>query len=167
MIYNLCMKIAGAFQRTIVSPLITHEFSRCGQKVYISRKCIFAGQKNISIGNDVSFGPECIVYCTKAKLTIGSHVIIEPRVTFVTGDHRIDLADKPMSLVTDKEKLPENDQEIVIGDDVWIGSNVTILKGVTIGDGAIVTAGAVVTKNVEPFTIVGEVPAKRIKKRFS
>lgn len=51
-----------------------------------------------------------------------------------------------------------------IGNKVWIGANVTILPGVSIGDGAIIAAGAVVTKDVEPDTIVGGVPAKRIKK---
>ena len=55
--------------------------------------------------------------------------------------------------------------DINIGTDVWIGSNAVILKGVTIGDGAIVAAGAVVTKDVQPYTIVGGVPAKFIKNR--
>ena len=50
---------------------------------------------------------------------------------------------------------------------MWIGYNVTILGGVSIGDGAIVAAGAVVTKDVEPYTIVGGVPAKPLKKRFT
>lgn len=54
----------------------------------------------------------------------------------------------------------------IIGNDVWVGSNVVILQGVKIGDGAIIAAGAVVTKDVEPFSIVGGVPAKIIKKRF-
>ncbi|WP_276318881.1 CatB-related O-acetyltransferase [Longirhabdus pacifica] len=54
-----------------------------------------------------------------------------------------------------------------IGNDVWIGSNAVILQGVKIGNGAIIAAGAVVTKDVEPFTIVGGVPANFIKKRFS
>ena len=55
----------------------------------------------------------------------------------------------------------------VIGNDVWIGNNVLIMDGITVGDGAIIAAGAIVTKNVEPYTIVGGVPAKLIKKRFA
>ncbi len=56
---------------------------------------------------------------------------------------------------------------VTIGHDVWIGHNVTVLPGVTIGNGAAIGAGAVVTKNVEPYTIVAGVPAKRIRARFS
>ncbi|SCY09140.1 Acetyltransferase (isoleucine patch superfamily) [Lachnospiraceae bacterium XBB2008] len=55
---------------------------------------------------------------------------------------------------------------IIIGNDVWIGGNAIILPGINIGDGAIVAAGAVVTKDVEPYSIVGGVPAKVIKYRF-
>lgn len=56
---------------------------------------------------------------------------------------------------------------VLIGNDVWIGANVTILNGVHIGDGAIIAAGAVVVKDVPPYTIVGGVPAKEIRKRFT
>ncbi|WP_082510254.1 MULTISPECIES: CatB-related O-acetyltransferase [unclassified Rhizobium] len=55
---------------------------------------------------------------------------------------------------------------IVIGNDVWIGAGVTVLRGAKIGDGAIIAAGAVVTRDVEPYSIVGGVPAKHIKYRF-
>lgn len=55
--------------------------------------------------------------------------------------------------------------ECVIGNDVWIGCNAVICRGVHIGDGAVVAAGAVVTKDVEPYTIVAGVSAKKIKER--
>jgi acetyltransferase-like isoleucine patch superfamily enzyme len=57
--------------------------------------------------------------------------------------------------------------EVIIGNDVWIGARATILSGVTIGDGAVIGAGAVVIGDVLPYSIVGGVPAKLIKFRFS
>ena len=60
-----------------------------------------------------------------------------------------------------------DNRPVKIGNDVWIGANVIILPGVTIGDGAVLAAGAVVTKDVEPYAIVGGVPAKRIRYRFT
>ena len=65
------------------------------------------------------------------------------------------------------DKAWDNKGDIVIGNDVWIGYEAVILAGVTIGDGAIIGARAVVTKDVPPYTIVGGVPAKPIRKRFS
>ena len=59
------------------------------------------------------------------------------------------------------------DHWVTIGHDVWIGHGVTVLAGVTIGTGAVVGAGAVVSKDVEPYTIVGGVPARLIKRRFT
>lgn len=61
----------------------------------------------------------------------------------------------------------DNKGDIIIGNDVWIGYEAIILAGVTIGDGAIIGSRAVVTKDVPPYTIVGGVPAKVIRKRFS
>ena len=61
----------------------------------------------------------------------------------------------------------DNKGDIVIGNDVWIGYEAVILAGVTIGDGAVIGARALVTKDVPPYTIVGGVPAKPIRKRFS
>lgn len=60
----------------------------------------------------------------------------------------------------------DNKGDIVIGNDVWIGYEAVIMAGVHIGDGAIIAAHAVVTKDVPPYTIVGGVPAKEIRKRF-
>lgn len=55
---------------------------------------------------------------------------------------------------------------MIIEEDVWIGANVTILKGVTIGKSSIIAAGALVIKDVPPYSIVGGVPAKFIKKKW-
>ena len=60
----------------------------------------------------------------------------------------------------------DNKGDIVIGNDVWIGYQAVILAGVTVGDGAIIGSRAVVTRDVPPYTIVGGVPAKPIRKRF-
>ena len=60
----------------------------------------------------------------------------------------------------------DNKGDIVIGNDVWIGYEAVILSGITVGDGAIIGTSAVVTKDVPPYTIVGGVPAKHIRKRF-
>ena len=61
----------------------------------------------------------------------------------------------------------DNKGDIIIGNDVWIGYEAVIMAGVTIGDGAIIGTRAVVTKDVPPYTIVGGVPAKTIRKRFN
>lgn len=58
------------------------------------------------------------------------------------------------------------DHQVIIGHDVWIGHGATIMPGVIIGNGAVIGAGAVVTKDVEPYSVVGGVPAKLIKMRF-
>lgn len=64
-------------------------------------------------------------------------------------------------------KFNEEDYPITIGNGVWVARGCIIMDGVTIGDGAIVAAGAVVTKDVPPFAVVGGVPAKVVKYRFS
>lgn len=134
--------------------------------VYIRPSSDFKGLDNLSVGGS-SLPKGTIIYCTLAPCTIGRKVIFGPRPTIITGDHRVDVLGKFIVDVSDNEKLPNTDLPVVIEDDVWCGANVTILKGVTIGHGSIVAAGAVVTKSFPPYSIVGGVPAKLIRKRFS
>lgn len=106
---------------------------------------------------------------TKNMLKIGNFCSIADKVTFMLG------LDHPTNLIS---TYPFKDYffngisaiskgDIILDDDVWIGYNVTILSGVHIGQGAIVAAGAVVTKDVPPYAIMGDVPAKIVKYRFS
>ena len=111
------------------------------------------------------------------KLKIGKFCSIAcgTKFLFNSANHALDsLSTYPFPLFfeewnLEKEKVTEawdNRGDIVIGNDVWSGYEAVILSGVTIGDGAIIGTRAVVTKDVPPYTIVGGVPAKPIRKRF-
>lgn len=84
--------------------------------------------------------------------------------------HKVELVNK-YGIYKENAKFENSNirdnKPIIIGNDVWIGANVVILPGVKVGDGAIVAAGAVVTKDVAEYAIVGGVPAKLIRYRFS
>lgn len=112
------------------------------------------------------------------RLMIGKFCSIAcgARFLFNSANHRLaSLSTYPFPIFYEEWGLPvsritdawDNKGDIVIGNDVWIGYEAVILAGVTIGDGAIIGARAVVTKDVPPYTIVGGVPAKPIRKRFS
>jgi acetyltransferase-like isoleucine patch superfamily enzyme len=120
----------------------------------------------IYVGNNVHLGVRPTLSATHSSIRIGNNVIFGPEVTIHGGNHRCDLIGRFISDVKECEKLPENDLDVVIDDDVWIGTKAIILHGVTVGRGVIVAAGAVVTKNVPPYNIVGGVPARTIKLRW-
>ena len=112
------------------------------------------------------------------RLTIGKFCSIAcgAKFLFNSANHALgSLSTYPFPIFFEEWGLPvediprawDNKGDIVVGNDVWIGYEAVILAGVTIGDGAVVGARAVVTKDVPPYAIVGGVPAKLIRKRFS
>lgn len=112
------------------------------------------------------------------RLVIGKFCSIAcgARFLFNSANHALgSLSTYPFPIFFEEWGLPvediprawDNKGDIVVGSDVWIGYEAVILAGVTIGDGAVVGARAVVTKDVLPYAIVGGVPAKSIRKRFS
>ena len=153
-----------------------------------SAKIFFNDIKTLYIENDVSIGAFTIIYCTNednknikselsigqgtyigemnnirasgAKIIIGKKCLISQFVSIIGVNHSIEkdkyIKDQPWEI---------NKINVFIEDDVWIGTGSTILPGVTIGKGAIIAAGSVVNKNVDPYTIVGGVPAKYITQR--
>lgn len=152
----------------IWAPVWKRCMKHCGKGVYIRpMSSDIKGLENLSIGDHTLIPKGSTFYCTRAELRIGNKVIFGPKPTIITGDHRIDLIGKYIIDVTDDEKLPDQDASVIIEDDVWCGANVTILKGVTIGRGSVVAAGAVVTKSCPSYSIIGGVPAKILKRRFT
>ena len=137
-----------------------------GGKRTIGYPYIIQGVNNIIMDEPVSIGPGSTIYTTGAKLIVKKHVITGPNLTIITGDHKY-IAGRWLDSVKGEEKEPFYDQDVVIEEDVWIGCNVTILKGVTIGRSSIIAAGSLVVKDVPPYSIVGGVPAKVLKRKFS
>jgi acetyltransferase-like isoleucine patch superfamily enzyme len=129
-----------------------------GKRVYIDSNVYFRYPKKIKIGNDVSLNRGCEFYASwhhkQTFIILCNNIRVGPAVKFFAAGHDVGYLN-----------LPDNAKSIYVGDHVWIGGNSTILQGVTIGEGAIVAAGSVVTKSVEPYTIVGGIPARFIKKR--
>lgn len=113
-------------------------------------------------------------YCSIGSF-VQTYVGRHPANTFVSTHPSFFSPKSPSGFSFVKEAIFEEhlfvDEEkryvVNIGNDVWIGNNVTILDGIQIGDGSIVAAGSMVTKDVAPYTIVGGIPAKPIKKRFT
>lgn len=160
------------------------------KNVHISSKTIFEG-KNAVFNNSkiidsyIGFGTYIANNSTIRKTKIGKYCAIGDNVRTYLGNHPVkdfvsihpaffSILQQSGFTFTEKQLFEEHkyiDAEkryvCQIGNDVWIGSNVLIIDGIEIGNGAVVASGAIVTKNVEPYTIVGGVPAKRIKKRFS
>ena len=112
-----------------------------------------------------------VTFDSKTKLRIGSFVSIAQQFAFLLDvEHYIDhLSTFPWNVKMLGESTPEtfSKGDIVIDDDVWIGYGATIMSGVHVAQGAVIAAGAVVTKDVPAYAVVGGVPAKVIKNRFT
>ena len=131
--------------------------------------CITVGQESYGVLNVNNFDhiPSDVV-----GLEIGNFCSIADNVNFLlAGEHNLDrISTFPfMRYMPDRKILSDSSSKgkIIIRDDVWIGYGATILSGVKIGQGAVVATGAVVTKDVPEYAIVGGIPAKVIKYRFS
>lgn len=125
-----------------------------GERVWISKTFGCDCGKNIFIGNDFT-GNFNLTILDIHEVHIGDHVMIGPNTLITTVGH-------PLSPKARRAYMAKA-APISIGNDVWIGGNVTILPGVNIGNNVVIAAGAVVTKDVPDNTLVGGIPARKMR----
>jgi maltose O-acetyltransferase len=123
-----------------------------GTNIQMGCRILHGHKINLGERNVVNFG--CMLDGRRFSIRTGNDVSIGPEAAILTLGH-----DPQSSAFADRGG------DVVIGDRAWIGYRAIILPGITIGEGAAVAAGAVVTRDVEPFTIVAGVPAKKIGER--
>lgn len=160
-IFTICGEF-GLFFIHLVGQIPSHHIRRffyrlagmsIGKSSTIQMGARFHNPGNISIGDDTIIG-ESATLDGRAKLTIGNHVAIASEVMVYNAEH--DIHDQHFRPIM---------EPVTIEDYVFVGPRAIILPGVTVGKGAVVGAGAVVTKHIEPFSVVGGVPARTISKR--
>lgn len=130
----------------------------------IADRCNFSGR--IKIGYATTLGYNNFL---AGAISIGKYCQMGSDVAIHSTNHPINYLSTYINknLFAGELTSLKEENEVTIGNDVWIGHNVLIVGNVTIGNGAILAAGSVITKDVLPYSIVGGVPAKMIKKRFS
>lgn len=170
--------VAGRLLREII---IRNMVKRSGKKISIGIGVTITGHNNIEFGSNINIMNYSCLHSHDGTLKLGNNTSINSNTTIgaadggeiIIGDNVL-IAQNVVLRASDHEHsnidIPINQQghtggQIIIGNDCWIGANVVITRNVKICDHSIVAAGAVVTKDVEPFAIVGGVPAKLIRKR--
>jgi len=119
---------------------------------------IFVHPERIFINKTAAMS-NALLNTNSGTITVGEYTFCGQNVSIITGTHDYNLLSEERM-----RAIPQDGQDIVIGNGVWLGSNVVVLGPCTIGDNVVVAAGSVVTKNIESNTIVGGVPAKIIQK---
>lgn len=141
------------------------KFHSFGRDSYFGNECIFTFD-HIDIGDHTFIGAKSVIQSAHGQIIIGNHVMFGTGVHIHGGNH---IYNVPGVFMDEVKKEQGHDGKVLIRDDVWIGSNAIIVAGgkdLTIGEGSIIAAGAIVTKDVEPYSIMAGIPAKKIKDRF-
>ncbi|MFQ6739188.1 MAG: CatB-related O-acetyltransferase [Alphaproteobacteria bacterium] len=157
--------------------LIPFKKVRCKIKGKINRKKtlkdFFASINNLNCQVGKNSYCDKTVFVASNKTVIGNYCSIAGDVIIGAGDHPLSfLSTSPFFYLkflgwVDQDQWITKTEPCHIGNDVWIGDRVFIKAGVKVGNGAVLAAGAVVVKDVPPYAIVGGVPAKIIRYRFT
>jgi galactoside O-acetyltransferase len=119
---------------------------------------LYADDGTLVIGDNCSINTNVQLGAAQGEIAIGDNVLIGPNVVLRAADHDLDLSE-------DMQTVTHARGTIRVGDGAWIGANSVVTRNVSIGAGSVVAAGAVVTGDVDPYTIVGGVPARVISSR--
>lgn len=133
--------------------LIAKQLPGAGLRARLLRACGYAIGSQVYIGEDIIIIDD--LGASGHTLRIGDRASIAPRVTFVLHTEPNDSRIGPY--------VNSHKGDVTLGADCWIGTGAVVLPGVTVGEGAVVGANSVVTKDVAPYTVVGGVPATKIK----
>ncbi len=129
-----------------------------GKNLTIGKGVIIKNPRFLSLGDNVGINDYTWINAT-GGIQIGNDVNMGPRVVIHSSNHKYS---DPNILI---RKQGHDNKKVIIEDDVWIGAGVIILPGNIIGRGSVVAAGAVVAKDVDPYTVVAGVPARKIRVR--
>lgn len=142
------------------------KLGHCGKNVIFTPPIYIINPKNIFLYDNTQLASNTTISALNARFIVKANCCIAAGLTVETGNHA-SVIGYYCSDITEANKPKGYDKDVVVENDVWIGAHVTLLSGVTVGRGAIVAAGAVVTKDVPPYAVVGGVPARVIKFKWS
>jgi len=148
---------------TIVEPHCSVLLGKDARLIFGERITVYAGCRfrsrsgDLKIGDDVSFGPNCVIYEWRGDAVIGNGTMIAAGVVISGVNHGMDPSAGPY------RDQPTQALPVEIGSNVWIGMNSIILPGVTVGDNTIVGAGSVVTRSLPKGVIAYGNPCKTIR----
>ena len=175
---HLLGAVLGSAGRILLAKWYLRKCTSTGQLVSVNQKPLIVNAGAIHLGDEVriwsNINKTKIFVDKGATLTVGkntringAHISVSDRIEIGSN---VQIAPYCIFIDNDYHKIDDHFSDegtkspIIIKDWAWITMNCMIMKGVTIGEGAVIAAGAVVTKDVAPYTLVGGVPAKLIRK---
>lgn len=131
-----------------------------GEGVRVGANCrLYAERGTLELGEETALSPDVTVDASDGFIRLGKQVAVGPGTVIRAADHCFNRHDLPIM------RQGHRYGEVIVEDDVWIAANCTLTPGIRIGHGAVIGAGAVVTRDVEPYAIMGGVPARVIGSR--
>lgn len=146
--YGMNCSFAIPFRQILAKKL----FKSCGEGFVASENCRFNFANNIEIGENVSWNAGCYID-SKGGVKFGDYSMLTEYVKIFSHSH------------SEWDHMERSYSPVEIGEYAKVYTNATILPGVTIGEGGIVATGAIVSRSVEPYTLVGGIPARVMRKR--